>query len=142
MYCKECGMMYTNEEASYCLSCGVKKGNGNKYCSNCGTPRKSENQDVCLNCGKDFRRPFGGYDGEKLKLVTLLLAVFIGSFGVHQFYVGKNQRGILYIVLTILGVVTLGMTTCIAYVLVLIDIVKILLNKFKDSDGNIIERWL
>ncbi len=34
---------------------------------------------------------------KKSRLVTLLLCIFLGSFGVHKFYVGKVGMGILYL---------------------------------------------
>lgn len=35
----------------------------------------------------------------KNKLVAALLAIFLGSFGVHKFYLGQSGMGILYIIL-------------------------------------------
>ncbi len=34
----------------------------------------------------------------KNKLVAGLLGIFLGSFGIHQFYLGRTGRGILYLV--------------------------------------------
>ncbi|MEO8725780.1 MAG: TM2 domain-containing protein, partial [Acidobacteriaceae bacterium] len=30
-------------------------------------------------------------------VVAILLAIFLGSFGAHQFYLGRNGLGVLYI---------------------------------------------
>jgi len=61
---------------------------------------------------------------EKEWLITLLLSLFLGSLGVHRFYVGKIGTGILQ-VLTLGGC---GIWT-------LIDIIMIVTGNFKDKDG-------
>lgn len=141
MYCKECGEKYSNETANFCLSCGVKKGNGKNYCDSCGERKKSEAQDVCLNCGKDFKKFFTGMGSEKNKLVSLLLWFFVGGFGGHQFYVGNNGKGVLYIALTLGGFLTCGITSIIAVIFMIVDVINILTDKFKDSNGNAITEW-
>ncbi len=65
---------------------------------------------------------------EKDWLVTLLLSLFLGSIGIHRFYVGKIGTGILQI-LTLGGC---GIWT-------LIDIIMIATGNFKDKDGNVIK---
>lgn len=61
---------------------------------------------------------------EKEWLITLLLSLFLGSLGVHRFYVGKIGTGILQL-LTVGGC---GVWT-------LIDIIMIVTGKFTDKDG-------
>lgn len=146
MYCKECGTAYENENSTVCLNCGMKKGNGKKYCDACGTEKKSENQDVCLSCGKDFKKLFGNVaqssaSGEKTKLVTLLLWFFLGSLGVHCFYAGNKSRGFLYIGLFVATIITCGLAGIVTSVFLIIDLIKILTDKFEDGNGNAITQW-
>ena len=61
---------------------------------------------------------------DKEWLVTLLLSLFIGTLGVHRFYVGKIGTGILQLI-------TLG--GCGIWTL--IDIIMIATGNFKDKDG-------
>jgi TM2 domain-containing membrane protein YozV len=61
---------------------------------------------------------------EKNFWVTFLLAVFFGYLGFHRFYVGKIGTGILWILTVGLGGIG-----------ALVDILKIALGEFKDSDG-------
>ncbi len=64
-------------------------------------------------------------DGQKNWLVTLLLCIFVGSLGVHRFYVGKIGTGILQLI-------TLG--GCGIWTL--IDLIMIIVGNFTDKDGN------
>jgi len=61
---------------------------------------------------------------EKSFVATLILAILLGGFGVHRFYVGKIGTGIVMI-LTLGG---LGIWT-------LIDVIMIAAGNFKDSNG-------
>ena len=67
---------------------------------------------------------------DKKRLVALLLCLFLGVLGVHRFYVGKAGTGILQIV-------TLGGFG----IWVLIDLIMIILGKFSDKEGNVLETW-
>ena len=65
---------------------------------------------------------------EKDWLITLLFSIFLGSIGIHRFYVGKIGTGILQLI-------TLG--GCGIWTLV--DIIMIATGNFKDKDGNVIK---
>lgn len=61
----------------------------------------------------------------KSKMVALLLCIFLGTLGIHRFYVGKIGTGIIWLL------------TCgcfgIGYI---VDIVMIATGKFTDKAGN------
>lgn len=61
---------------------------------------------------------------DKKKKVALLLCIFGGIFGLHQFYVGRIGKGILYLFTG--GLFIIG---------VLIDIIKILMGTYTDNIG-------
>lgn len=65
---------------------------------------------------------------DKEWLVTLLLSLFLGTVGIHRFYVGKIGTGILQLI-------TLG--GCGVWTL--IDIIMIVTGNFKDKEGNVIQ---
>jgi TM2 domain-containing membrane protein YozV len=65
---------------------------------------------------------------EKSFVAALLLCVFFGGFGIHRFYVGKIGTGILQLI-TLGG---LGVWS-------LIDLVVIIVSKFKDKHGLLIK---
>ncbi|NIZ40096.1 TM2 domain-containing protein [Entomospira entomophila] len=58
-------------------------------------------------------------------LMTLLFAIFLGSLGVHRFYVGRPVSGIVWILT--LGFFGIG---------TIVDIIMIVMGKFKDGQGN------
>jgi len=61
---------------------------------------------------------------DKSKIVTLLLCVFLGEFGIHRFYVGKIGTGLLYLFTA--GLFGIGW---------IVDIVRICLGTFTDNVG-------
>ena len=61
---------------------------------------------------------------EKSGMVALLLCLFVGTLGIHRFFVGKTGTGILY--LFTLGLFGIG---------TFIDLVMIILGSFKDKEG-------
>lgn len=61
---------------------------------------------------------------DKSKKTALLLCIFLGYFGVHQFYVGKIGKGLLYLFTG--GLFGIGW---------IVDIVKILMGSFRDNVG-------
>ena len=98
MYCKNCGNLMDNN-ASVCVKCGVATGVGNRFCHNCGkelTPGAA----VCLNCGSAVTNLAPGTE-QKDKLTAGLLGIFLGSLGIHNFYLGFTTRAIIQIVVTI-----------------------------------------
>lgn len=101
-FCKNCGEAYLTDEAVMCVKCGVAKGQGTNYCHNCGKPM-APNADVCLNCGVKAIAPIS--PDAKSKLVAGLLGIFLGGFGVHNFYLGYTKKAVLQLVLQILGII-------------------------------------
>lgn len=78
----------------------VQKGIDEKYCSECGSIIKAK-AEICPKCGvrqgiilSSLRvvAPNG-----KSRLAAILLAVFLGSFGFHKFYLKRIGIGFLYL---------------------------------------------
>mgnify|MGYP001231389797 FL=1 len=65
---------------------------------------------------------------EKSFVSTLILCLLLGGLGVHRFYVGKVGTGIIML-MTLGG---LGIWT-------LIDLIRIAVQRFTDSDGAVIK---
>ena len=67
---------------------------------------------------------------EKSRGVTLALAILLGPFGGHRFYVGKTGTGVL--MLATLG----GLGIWYVYDLILVGS-----GSFRDADGRLVSRW-
>ncbi len=102
-FCKNCGEPYVADEAIMCVKCGVGKGQGSNYCHNCAKPI-APNSTVCLNCGVPNALPVP--TSAKSRLAAGLFGIFLGYFGVHNFYLGYTTKAIVQLVLTIVGIVT------------------------------------
>ena len=84
----------------------------------------------------------------KSRLLTIILCLVLGFFGMHRFYVGKNKTGVLFSVfiliylkfykecdfVVILLLAVLGWT--------FLDFIMIILGKFRDKDGKNIINWI
>lgn len=112
--------------------------------------KDNENEKECEKCGKDVTiSEFFRNDGlcEKCLIEgndeknnpkeisdkdwgsTLLLCIFTGVIGGHNFYVGKNGKGLVYLLTGgILGIGTL------------IDFLNLLTGDFKDANGKLVKR--
>lgn len=137
MYCKECGEILVNEKSVICVKCGIKKGQGKNYCQECGTLVSSKNADVCLACGVKLKNIMTSVIGgsEKSKLVAALLAFFLGTLGIHRFYLGYTTIGIIQLVLLVAGAFTCGITSAAVFIWALVDFILILTDKLTDISG-------
>ena len=96
MFCKNCGNPI-DPQAAMCVKCGFAKGTGSNFCHNCGQPTQPGGA-ICTSCGFAINGAAAGGE-QKSKLVAALLAFFLGSLGIHDFYLGYNKNGIIKIVL-------------------------------------------
>lgn len=128
MFCKNCGSEI-DPNAAVCVKCGFQKGTGNKYCPNCGV-EVAEGQAVCVNCGVALKPVVAANGEQKSKLVAVLLALFLGGIGLHDFYLGYTKYGVIKI---ILAVCTCGIGSSIWAI---IDLVRLLTDSLNvDANG-------
>ncbi len=107
---------------------GREKGVDEAFCRSCGAIVKKE-AEICLKCGVRQRPAPIVSDISSNWLAILLLCLFLGSLGVHRFYVGKIGTGLLML-LTLGG---FGVWT-------IIDLVLIITDRFTDARGLFIQR--
>lgn len=100
------------------------------FCPSCGA-EANEKAVVCIKCGVALpgaKQALGGGGGEDVSdkewLVTLLLAFFLGVFGVHRFYTGHTGIGVVQLL-------TLGGCGIWSF----IDFILIIVGSFKDANG-------
>jgi len=107
-YCKNCGEEYQTDEAVLCVKCGVSKGVGTNYCHHCGKPVTPDTA-VCLSCGVPCNNGAAAgavaAPGAKSKMAAGLLAIFLGCYGIHNFYLGYTKKAVTQLVLTLVGYV-------------------------------------
>ena len=104
------------------------------YCFNCGK-KVNEVQDVCLNCGVDLRKnkKIDNVNG-KSKITAGILGIFLGCYGVHNFYLGYNGKAIAQLLITLLSLFLLSWVSAIWG---LIEGILILTGNIKkDASGN------
>lgn len=66
-----------------------------KFCSACGTQIDAR-AEICPNCG--VRQLTYGQGSGKSRVVAALLALLLGSLGIHKFYLGKTVLGVIYLI--------------------------------------------
>ena len=82
------------------------------------------------------------------RLATVLLALFLGIFGVHRFYIGKIRTAIVMLILSILYIVTVRLwgifmviSLAVAGLWAFIDFIFAISGIMKDEEGRLIKNW-
>ena len=145
MFCRNCGNELA-DGAAFCTKCGFQTGTGNKFCEKCGA-EVAEGQAVCVKCGNMLKKiqangvqnktgtadpnsipqnPDINADGtikSEAKVKIILLWFFLGGFGVHNFVMGENKKGILKLILLFTSILIIP--GIFLAVLLIMDIIKI-----------------
>ena len=121
MYCKNCGEAI-NDNQAICLKCGVKVGDGSSFCANCGNS-VNPGADYCMNCGVAIKTVASSdnLNGQD-KIVMILICLFLGGIGIHNFMMGENKKGVFKIIMSL---------CCgIGGILALIDVIKLAMGTY------------
>ena len=120
-YCQACGEVI-DVRAEMCPKCGVRQAAGatgwvqpsapvaapaTKYCHACRA-EIDYRAEICPKCGVR-QAVVGASSGGltsgdattrtgKSKLIASLLAIFLGGFGIHKFYLGDTTQGVIYLI--------------------------------------------
>lgn len=100
-----------------------------------GSSQTNHSDQSCFN-DIPKSRPFTANNYSQVrvqKIPYLLLAFFLGSFGIHRFFAGKVKSGIIYLLCSTIGAF-LVIPAIVIFVLVIIDFVSALF-KPADDDG-------
>ena len=120
-FCPVCGSEVSVKEAHHtCASCGAAISDEDQFCSACGAP--TGNQKVYQGT---VQTP-----GRRSKLVAGLLGIFVGAWGIHNFYLGKISLGVIQISVTLVTCGVGGLWGFIEGILILCDRITV------DGDGN------
>ena len=135
-FCGNCGVPIS-ENAVTCMSCGAKPSAYRKFCQYCGAVLGPA-QAMCVKCGAVISATAFSTAGasKKSRVTALLLALFLGGFGAHKFYMGSWGWGIVFCVACLLGIgwsndeefVALGgFVTLVILIVVVIDLIRFLM---------------
>lgn len=88
----------------YCTKCGAVNDDTALYCSNCQTPLSQVNsgyqpmQSVNPGALTDWQAM-----GADKKMVAGILAILLGSLGVHKFILGYTTEGVIMLLISVLS---------------------------------------
>ena len=111
--------------AKFCQNCGKEIEEGKAFCANCGAPADGEQ---AAAQPAQAAAPAGAQP--KSKMVAGLLGIFLGAWGIHNFYLGNSSRGIIQIVVTIVTCGVGGIWGFIEGILILCGNINV------DANGN------
>lgn len=117
----------------FCTNCGNKIENGAKWCVSCGKQVGETNTTTNQN-----NKTQSTNSNAKSKIAAGLLGIFLGTFGVHNFYLGYTNKAIPQLILGTAGAIILcGMGPVISSIWGLVEGIMILTGSInKDADGN------
>ena len=107
----------------YCRNCGKELTEGAVYCTNCAAPVQDSPVQP-RNVGKN-------------RVVVGLMALFLGTLGIHNFYLGYKNRALAQILIsTVGGIFSCGIATLAVAVWSLIESIQIFTGTIAaDADG-------
>lgn len=107
----------------YCVNCGNKLEEGMNFCSQCG-----------VKIGEVKSYTNSKQNEPKKKVLAGLLGVFLGCFGIHNFYLGYTKKAVGQLLITVLS---FGILSFVSSIWGLIEGVMILTDTIiVDANGN------
>lgn len=106
-----------------------------KFCSNCGAELNDE-QEICLKCGVKVKNSNVNNTNinAKSKMAAGLLGIFLGAFGIHNFYLGYTGKAVGQLLMTVLSC---GILSIVSGIWGLVEGIMILSGSINtDANGN------
>ena len=115
--------------ATFCSNCGNKIENNENFCPKCGKKLTEDNSNNNNNIGYN--------NDSKSKIAAGLLGIFLGSLGVHNFYLGYTNKAVTQLLVTLLGSLACGIGPIIGGIWGLVEGIQILTGTITtDANGN------
>ncbi len=104
----------------YCRDCGKEIEDGKEYCAECEAARNTtqatgnENVvsgDTTRTTNTTTTNTTTSADTPKSKLAAGLFGIFLGAFGVHNFYLGYIGKAVAQLLITVLSCFTLAVVS-------------------------------
>lgn len=137
----------------YCKNCGKEVEDGQELCVNC-KPAEVVVEEVVEQKQETTQGPVqetvqSNFDkgnvvqdsssnvGEKSRMAAGLLGIFLGSIGVHNFYLGYTGKAIAQVLISVLSC---GFLSPVSAIWALIEGIMILTDKsYVDAEGNLLK---
>ena len=122
--------------SKFCTNCGQEIDNEASFCYNCGTSLKGEKKKTSTNSNttKETTTNTNGAYAPKSKMAAGLLGIFLGALGVHNFYLGYNNKAVAQLLITVLSC---GILSFASGIWGLVEGIQILTGSINvDADGN------
>lgn len=118
----------------FCTNCGEKLNEKDVFCSKCGA---SVETGIPVENNQPTTQTVNPRINAKSKIAGGLLGIFLGYFGVHNFYLGYTNKAVAQLLLTTIGWILCGLGPIVAGIWGFIEGVMILAGSIdKDADGN------
>ena len=112
--------------AKFCPNCGKEVRETDNNCSNCGQPLKINNYNNTNN-------NYSNNTNQRSKIAAGILGIFLGAFGIHNFYLGYNGKALGQLLMTVLSC---GVLSFVSGIWGLVEGIMILTGSISvDADG-------
>ncbi len=121
--------------AKFCSSCGNQLKDKDDFCPKCGTAQNQQQTQQAQQAQPTYQQPNNGgqYPNQKSKMAAGLLGIFLGSLGVHNFYLGYTGKAIAQLLISLL---TCGVGAAVSGIWGLIEGILILTGSINvDANG-------
>jgi len=111
------------EDEKFCEHCGCIISKESEICPKCGVrviPIQQVFKSSCTQNASNIMNPEA-----KQRIVYILLGVFLGELGVHNFYAGYTNKGVIQLVISISLGWIFGLGLLITFIWSLVDIITI-----------------
>ena len=116
----------------FCKNCGNEIPEGTKFCANCGQaveesmPNGGSSYSYTPPQNTTVYTTAPGSEA-KSKMAAGLLGIFLGGFGIHNFYLGFTNKALIQLLVSLIGgVITCGLATVAMEILGLVEGIQIL----------------
>ncbi len=112
-----------------------------KYCHNCGNELKN-NSKICPKCGLKVNKKYTNVNNPdnqievKSRMLAGILAIFLGYVGIHNFYLGYNDKGLKQLLIGLVGSLCCGIGLIVSWIWAIIDAINIFSGNVNDAEGN------